>query len=408
MSASINKIIRDIELFKMKKMYDEYKSLFDIVGEFIINKKLILYGGLTINLLLPKKYRFYKDYTLNDYDCYSKNAIKDAYSLATNIKKAGYKHIKVRKALHNNTYRIYVERKQVIDISQIDKNVLNRLIEVSSKDKRKYYDDKFILIPMAMVKRNLYYELARPEQSGWRWEKVYNRLQLFSDIYNVPKSKLNYKCVPLPKVHNELIKNVLKYIKDAEYPIIDSYATKFHMKLKNTCCCRTNKNSKFIVILSIDYDKTKDEVLKIVNDTLDASLYDVVVEDKRKYTDILYARYSIYIREKKNNEAFKLITIIQNKDNCFSVQKINGYTVGSIDTILYFFYCYYLLNELYGKKQEIADEVLYHINMFEDYINTKLKNNTRRRLKIRCYGNINKQIDTNDNWKDRMTLRHIS
>ena len=98
MSKTIDKIIKDIELYKMRKMYDEYKDLFHIVGEFIISKKLILYGGLTINLLLPKKYRFYKDYTLNDYDCYSKNAIKDAYSLAADIKKAGYKHIKVRKA----------------------------------------------------------------------------------------------------------------------------------------------------------------------------------------------------------------------------------------------------------------------------------------------------------------------
>ena len=290
----------------------------------------------------------------------------------------------------------------------MDKDVFNKLIEYSLKEKRKYYDDRYVLIPMSMVKLNLYYELARPEQSGWRWEKVYHRYKLFSSIYSAPQSKLKYKCVPIPKCYTELIKKVLKYIKDEEYPIIDSYATKLYMKLSRVCCCRTNGNSKYLVILSNDYNKTKDEVIKIVNNILDPVLYDVIVEDKSKYTDILKARYNIYIKDKTNNTTFKLITIIKNMDNCFSVQKINGYTVGTVDTILYFFYCYYLLNELYGKNQELTEEVLYHINRFEDYIQNILKNNNRRRLKIRCYGNADRQADSNVNWKDRMTLRHIS
>jgi hypothetical protein len=410
MSNSIDKIIKDIEIYKMKKMFEEYKHLFDIVGQFIISKKLLLYGGLTINLLLPKKYKFYRDYTLNDYDCYSKNALKDAFALANKIKSAGYKHIKVRKALHHNTYRIYVEKKQVLDLTEIDKDTFNKLIQLSETEnaKQRYYNDRYILIPIAMVKRNLYYELARPEQSGWRWEKVYNRYKLFSSIYNVPKSKINYKCVPVPKQYNEVIKRVLKYIKDEEYPIIDSYAIKFYLKLKNNCCCRTYNTSKFLVIMSMDYERTRDEIVKIVRETMDPALYEVLVEDKSKYTDILFARYAIYIIDKKSKETFKLVTIIQNKENCFSVQKINGYTVGSVDTILYFLYSYYLLYEVYGKSQDIMNEYLYHINQLEDYVQNTLKNNMRRRLKIRCYGDINKTDELNVNWKDRMTLRHVS
>jgi hypothetical protein len=410
MSSTIEKVVKDIEIHKMKKMHKEYKGLFDVVGEFIIKQKLLLYGGLTINLLLPKNSRFYKEYTLNDYDCYSKNAINDAYNLAAKIKKAGYKHIKVRKALHNNTYRVYVEKKQVIDLTQMDKDALHKLVELSDKEnaKRKYYKDKYIVLPISMVKRNLYYELARPEQSGWRWEKVYHRYKLFSKVYNLPKSKLRYSCIPVPKVYNNVIKRVLQYIKEGEYPIIDSYAIKFYLKLKNICCCRTYNNSKFLVILSNNYEKTKDQLFKLIKETLDNALYDVVVEDKRKFTDILSARYNIYIINKENNERFKLITIIQNKGNCFSVQKINGYTVGSIDTILYYLYCYYLLNEVYSKSKEIANEILYHINKLEDYAHNTLKNNIKSRLKIICYGDVNASDDINSNWKDRMTLRHIS
>ncbi len=72
-SITINKIIKDIEIKKLKELYTEYNSVIKLISKFIIKKNLILYGGLVINLIMPKKYRFYKEYTINDYDCFSKN-----------------------------------------------------------------------------------------------------------------------------------------------------------------------------------------------------------------------------------------------------------------------------------------------------------------------------------------------
>ena len=37
---------------------------------------------------------------------------------------------------------------------------------------------------MTIIKKNLYYELSRPEQSGYRWEKIYDRLNILNNIPN--------------------------------------------------------------------------------------------------------------------------------------------------------------------------------------------------------------------------------
>ena len=74
-NSSISKIVKEIEIKKLKELYDEFNEVINLISKFIIKKKLILYGGFVINLILPNKYKFYKEYTINDYDCFSKNPI---------------------------------------------------------------------------------------------------------------------------------------------------------------------------------------------------------------------------------------------------------------------------------------------------------------------------------------------
>jgi hypothetical protein len=69
-SDAIDNIIGKIEEKQLKTVYKEFNNVINIISRFVVRKKLILYGGLVINLALPKKYRFYKDYTINDYECF--------------------------------------------------------------------------------------------------------------------------------------------------------------------------------------------------------------------------------------------------------------------------------------------------------------------------------------------------
>ena len=67
---SINKFINEIEINELKKNKTFNKVLFEQVGKFIIENNGLLYGGYALNLILLDKNKFYKDYKLNDYDCY--------------------------------------------------------------------------------------------------------------------------------------------------------------------------------------------------------------------------------------------------------------------------------------------------------------------------------------------------
>jgi len=150
--SSINKIIKEIEVKKLKELYGEFNDVITLISNFILKKNLILYGGLVINLILPKKYRFYKEYTINDYDCFSKNPVKDAKELGYEIKKAGFEYIKLKRALHTNTYKISVFGKQFFDITFLDAKIYNILLKYINKNnkKLKYYGDKYKVIPVEL------------------------------------------------------------------------------------------------------------------------------------------------------------------------------------------------------------------------------------------------------------------
>jgi len=79
----------------------EIKIIFDILENFIKRKKLILYGGIAINNILPKKDQYYdKKYELPDYDIYSKNSINDAKELVDLYAFHGFKECEAKSAIH--------------------------------------------------------------------------------------------------------------------------------------------------------------------------------------------------------------------------------------------------------------------------------------------------------------------
>jgi hypothetical protein len=404
-SSIINNIIDKIEEKNLIKQYEDNKDLLEEVSKFIINKKLILYGGLTINLILPKIHRFYKEFSLNDYDCYSKTALKDATELATILKKKGYKYIKIKKAQHPDTFKLYVGKLQILDITQMNTDLFNNLIKISEKERKtlKYYTDKYILIPVALIKRNLYFELSRPFQSSFRWNKIYNRLNILMKNHKNKATKKVKKYIPVPREHNDIITKILKYIKDNKYPIVDNYAIKLYSNIKHPYCCRIDEGSNYISILSTDYEKTTKEIVKLLKTNL-SNKYNVTILNRTYHEEILNKRNRIVIENKETDDAFSLINVINNADDCLSTNIINGYTVGSLDTILYLLYSHYIIYNIFKNDDIVLDNTLYYINQFEKYIKNVLKDKPDKRLSISCYGDVK---DDFKNWNKRMTVKRI-
>ena len=406
----IDRIIRDIEVNKLKNVYNEYNDVIKLISNFIIKKKLILYGGFVINIILPKNLRFYKDYTINDFDCLSKNPLNDSIELAKVIKSKGYSYIKIKKAKHQGTYRVYVYGKQIFDISIVKSNIYDNLLKYSIKDKKnlKYYKDKYNIIPLPIIKKNLYYELSRPEQSGYRWEKIYERLQILNKIYPTKEIDVKYECVKIPPIYKDVVKNILNYVKKSKNPIIDSFALKLYKKLTVNCCGRINEYSTYISILSTNYEQTKNDILKIIKEC-DLYNHHIDVSNFIDKDDIFNTHFDINLINNDNNTIFNFINIINVKNECFSINKnISGYTIGSLDTILYFLYTSYIYNTIYTNDTVLSHEKLYYINEFENYIKNNLHNNILKRLKSNCYGKINYEDEIKEIWKKKLTLKYIT
>lgn len=409
MSKAIDGIVEKIEDEQMKILYKEFNDVIEIVSKFIIRKKLILYGGLVINLALPRKYRFYKEFTINDYDCFSKTPLKDSRELALEIKKHKYKYIKIKKAKHDGTLKIYVYGRQIFDITMMPSNKYNKLAKYISKkeNKLKYYKDKYCVIPFEYIKQNLHFELARPNQSGWRWQKIYTRNNLFNKFYKTEKSKLLYKCICIDNEYKQIVKNVISYVKNYKLPIIDNYPLKIYTNT-STCCYRLSNYSRYITILSMNNIKTKNEIVKVINNFLNKKTHDLSSKYYKINDYYQYNYCDLIITNRATKKTFNLIRIINIVDECFSINTYNGYTTGSIDTTMYFLHNDYIRNKIYLNNQVEAEENLYYINQYENYINKNIKNDVNKRLKSTCFGKINLENDIKRAWKNKFTLEYFS
>ena len=426
MSNSIKNIVDNIEINNLKKEVINNKKIFEIVEKFIKNKKLILYGGYALDLILPKNKKIYREYTSADFDCYSYSAKIDAILLAKKLKKMKYKLIKVKLAKHENTYKLYVGTLNVLDITQLDKKIYDIFIKIHKYEKHNnlliHYDDSFNIIPLYLMKRNMHYELARPEGSYYRWEKIYNRSNILDNVYFTKKfNELRSNCklnindntyLKIPNEWNNCINQLLSYIKKQNCPIIDNYAIKLINNITDKNCCRINTYSNILVILTKKYKKTCNDIIKIINNTIDKKKYKILKQDKTYTTnsvDILETRYRVSLEDISTKKRVSLISIINVANNCFSIQKIKGYTVGSIDTILCFLYSYYLTylvaKYLEYRHNTVLEDTQQYINLYEKMI-SKIKLN--KRLLTTCYG---KEISKDDiylkNWDKKLSILKI-
>ena len=78
-----------------------------IVESFISDNKLVCYGGMAINNILPKKAQFYGRREFPDYDFFSPKALEHVKELALIFKRKRYKNILAKSAVHPGTFKLY-------------------------------------------------------------------------------------------------------------------------------------------------------------------------------------------------------------------------------------------------------------------------------------------------------------
>jgi hypothetical protein len=177
----------------------------NIVEEFLKKKKRICYGGQAINAHLPKKYKFYSEEDLPDYDFFTPTPEDDIEELVNMYASAGYTEIGIRLSVHEGTTKLYINFMPMADITGIEDVIYKRLFTRAVPYGGIYYADPDFLRMM------MYLELSRPTGEVERWEKVYERLYLLNTLQPIKKCKWRSDKYPslIPDMQQALLETII-------------------------------------------------------------------------------------------------------------------------------------------------------------------------------------------------------
>jgi len=329
----INSIVQHKDDEEEKYYYEKYNSIFKETFKILRKKKILLYGGTAINELLPSKLQFYKSTALPDIDVLTIDGEKLAKNIVKYFKKKGYNNISTThsEALHPGTYKVYVDSLQILDITNVPKNVYKRLAEnsvVSSHLKLKIVDIQFLRMTLHLI-------LAKGDATTvHRWGKVLERLTLFYKQYP-PKlckktSNMQNNADTNDIFPEDLITNIYTILKDSDYILFGIHEIELLLD--------RNINSNVIqspIQVLVKTSKLEDITTSIINKiNADSNIYKKYLKVSQVYKEDTLIPTHIFIYYKQ-----KPIMAIFNADVCYGFNLYNGIKIASIHTIIYMYLC---------------------------------------------------------------------
>ena len=262
-AVSKNKINSIIE-FGQSEINEEknkkFDKLFELMKKYFKKNKIIAYGGTAMNLHLPESSKIYKESDFPDYDCFSTNPKKDSENLAEIFSKANYRYIEIKYAMHDGTYKLYVDFQAVCDLTKVSKEDHKIILSTSE------LIDNIYVVSTKFLKSSAYLELAIPKSSLFRWNKTFERIKLLETEFKNNRSKFSTKTlqfVAFSKKVNEIIDLLKKDAISNDLVISGNDAIKHYLKIDSNGQLITNSLGLF-QCLSLDVDKTVKDFEKIL------------------------------------------------------------------------------------------------------------------------------------------------
>jgi hypothetical protein len=203
---NIEKLADQKELEIKRNYYYKYHKFYDLCIFILKRHDVLLYGGTAINEIFPEPYKFYSKEELPDIDIFCTDYKPISEDILRTFKKYGYKLTEVKEALHENTYRVFAEGLQLLDISVISKDFFKTLKRHSVKTKL-----GISTVNIDYLKYSLHLILSEPLDS-WRWTKVYQRMVKLYTVYPIDTTcslDISKYYVQLPKELNTFIKKII-------------------------------------------------------------------------------------------------------------------------------------------------------------------------------------------------------
>ena len=156
----------------------------EVVRQFILDRGLILFGGLAIDYALRLKgARLYPDGERPDFDFLSPRAVDDAYDLADILQRAGFEGVGAIRAIHVQTMRVRTSFVYVADIGYVPREVFDALPTIEYQGMRVMHPD------FQRLDQHLAFCFpfsgAPREDIFHRWRKDLQRWNLYEEHYPI-------------------------------------------------------------------------------------------------------------------------------------------------------------------------------------------------------------------------------
>lgn len=174
----LQKLAEQKELEIQEIQYNKYKYLYDIAIKLLRKEKVLLYGGVAINELMKPDMKFYSDNALPDIDVFAVNAKQLANRVVKEFKNLGFNMASSNEALHENTFKVFVDGLQIADISDVEARTFTRLSRGSIKS-----SFGLRIVNPLFLQMSLHIMMSHPFDAH-RWSKVYQRLVLFYKTFH--------------------------------------------------------------------------------------------------------------------------------------------------------------------------------------------------------------------------------
>jgi len=355
----------------------DIKKMIKIVEEFIKNKGLVCYGGISINALLPDNDKIYnEEIDLPDYDFFSANALEDAKELADIYYKQGYEEVEAKSGQHHGTFKVYVNFLGVADITSIPKELFNTIKKSAVLVNGILYTDANFL------RMGMYLELSRPSGDTDRWEKVLKRLTLINKYH--PFNVENCKNIDFQRgmENNENTNIIYETVKDTlinqGVVFFGGYAIAQYSQYMPKSLRKKVEHIPDFDVLARDPKKTADIVRKRL---LDSDIKEVTIVKHSSVGEVVPEHYEVKVGNDTIVFLYKPVAC-----HSYNVVMINGKKVriATIDTMLSFYLAFLYADRAYYDTDRILCMAKFLFDVQQK--NRLEQKGLLKRFSILCYG----------------------
>lgn len=265
-----------------KQLYGTPKSEIDTVTSVILNyikknnKKI--YGGYSLDKLLKNNGKgdyLYHDKvesdSIPDIDMYTTDPVKDIVAISDELYKLGLKRISGREGMHKDTFKLFVNGEQYLDLSYVPKFILDNMksVEINGFN---YIDVKFTMI-------DYYRMICDPIHSNWRLEKTITRLYLMHKNFPFEENNKSIDIQPSNDEHINVVNFVYDFLVNNNSVIVYGlYAYNYYLAyIKSIVDVNLHRtNISFLEFISTDYINNVSELINNLYSKFNKSDFKVV------------------------------------------------------------------------------------------------------------------------------------